>query len=62
MLYDYKCQDCENVQEEMHPMSGPKYKITCEECGSDKMKKVISASYIKFVGSGWDTNKNRGIE
>ena len=47
--YDYECKDCSNIQEEMHPMTGPVYKIKCSECGSAKMKKNIGATpgYVK---------------
>lgn len=62
MFYDYECQNCENIQEEKHPMSGPYHQIICRKCGSKSMKKVISAPYVKFVGADWDTNQNRGIQ
>lgn len=39
-IYIYQCEDCESTQEELHPMSGANYKITCNECNSKKMKKV----------------------
>lgn len=41
-LYDYVCDECENVQEELHPMSGPDYNLKCEKCGSTKLKKAFS--------------------
>ena len=60
--YDYKCEKCDNIQEEIHPMSGPSYKITCKKCGSENMKKQIGTPYAQFKGPDWDTNKNRGIQ
>lgn len=39
MRYDYECQSCGHVQEEMHPMAGPDEEICCEECGSKDMCK-----------------------
>lgn len=61
--YDYQCDDCESVQEEMHPMSGPTYAIKCQKCGSKKMNKVmLEAPYSIFNGEGWCTNEDRGID
>lgn len=62
MIYEYECLNCENIQEEKHPMAGPDHKIICRKCGSRNMTKVITAPYVKFVGSDWDTNQNRGIQ
>ena len=59
--YDYKCHECQHVQEEIHPMSGPNYEVICKKCGSKKMVKQISIFYAMFEGPGWDTNDNRGI-
>jgi len=39
--YDYKCEDCENVQEVVHRMSESP-KVVCEKCKSKKMFKMIS--------------------
>lgn len=58
MFYDYKCDNCNHVQEENHPMSGPKEKIVCEKCGGS-MKKMISAPAVVFKGEGWMTNELR---
>lgn len=61
-VYNYECGSCGHKQEVFHPMSGPTEKIKCEKCGSIKITKVISTPYVKFVGSDWDTNRNRGIQ
>jgi putative FmdB family regulatory protein len=60
--YDYQCEDCENIQEELHPMTGPNYEIVCKECGSKNMQKQLGTPYAQFKGEGWDTNQNRGIQ
>lgn len=60
-IYEYRCEDCEHLQDELHPMNGPDYEITCNKCESKNMKKEISSCYAKFEGPGWDTNDNRGI-
>jgi putative FmdB family regulatory protein len=59
--YDYVCSSCKNVQEEQHPMAGPKEKIVCNKCGGTEMSKGFSTPYVKFNGPGWQTNDSRGI-
>ncbi len=59
--YDYKCNKCEHIQEEVHPMCGPSETISCDKCGNKNMDKVITAPYAKFVGD-WQTNDVRGIK
>jgi putative FmdB family regulatory protein len=61
-LYNYKCEDCNHVQEELHPMRGPNYEVTCKKCGSKNVRKEIGSPYVQFKGPGWDTNENRGIK
>lgn len=58
--YDYKCNSCGNVQEELHPMKGPEEPIICNACTSDDMEKMVAIPYTKFVGD-WQTNDVRGI-
>jgi putative FmdB family regulatory protein len=60
-FYDYQCTKCKHPQEIYHPMAGPKEPLTCEECGSHKMVKVVAVPYVKFVGD-WQTNDARGID
>lgn len=59
--YDYQCEDCEHVQEENHPMAGPKEEIVCQKCKSKKMKKYYGtrAPGAIFKGEDWATNKYR---
>lgn len=59
--YDYKCSDCENIQEEIHPMSGPDKTIVCSLCGKHNMQKMVAAPYTKFIGD-WQTNEVRKIK
>jgi putative FmdB family regulatory protein len=58
--YDYKCNDCGNVQEEQHPMAGPENPVECVKCKSKNIEKTISASYVQFIGD-WQTNQVRKI-
>jgi len=48
-IYDYQCKECNHIQEEMHPMGGPDYKIMCKKCKCTKMKKLIGVipGYVK---------------
>lgn len=59
-IYDYQCFECGNIQEEIHPYTGPTKPIICKKCGSNKLYKMISKPYIKFVGE-WQTNEVRNI-
>ena len=42
--YNYKCEDCELIQEVIHPMSGPTWVLTCENCSSEKIEKTFEDS------------------
>ena len=39
--YDYQCEDCAEIFEKQHPMSGPLYPIQCPVCSSGNVHKVI---------------------
>jgi putative FmdB family regulatory protein len=55
-MYDYFCNDCENVQEEFHSMSF-EGKIECTACKSQNTSKMISGQVgVKFNGSGFYCN------
>lgn len=45
--YDYKCEKCENIQEEYHKMSESP-KIKCKKCGSKNMKKVLTGYQVNM--------------
>lgn len=53
MIYEYKCQSCENVQEHWQKMSdpGPEECQTCHDLG--KMERIISATSFVLKGKGW---------
>ena len=50
-LYDYKCETCGN-QFEMLENLRKNVSRTCHVCGG-KSERVISASSLKFTGSGF---------
>lgn len=56
MIYEYECQDCGNVQEEMHGMKESP-KVICSNCKSENIKRIISGGTgIIFKGGGWTTS------
>ena len=44
-IFDYKCQECGKVSE-VFVNNADSRSITCHTCGSDKMERLISASYV----------------
>jgi len=51
-IYKYKCQECEQVNEIMHLMSESieSLGLKCENCGSNELKRLISAPFIITKG------------
>jgi putative FmdB family regulatory protein len=41
-IYVYKCEKCNNEQEEIHSLHGPNYTIVCEKCKSEKLNKQVT--------------------
>ena len=56
MVYDYKCRDCENIQEERHGMTETP-QITCLTCGSSNTFRMVGAARTIFKGGGWARNE-----
>ena len=50
-IYDVRCEDCDKVWESFQKMSDPL--PACPACGSEKVRKVLSAPGIAFKGGGW---------
>jgi hypothetical protein len=63
-FYDYQCEDCKNIQEESHPMTGPIENITCCKIGvkfhgyemfqiapeaKAKLQQFILRSFVKTI-------------
>ena len=52
-LFEYKCQDCDKVDEFLQKFSDPAPE-TCPSCGAQSaMHKVVSLSSFQLKGGGW---------
>ena len=51
-IYEYQCDGCGKVFEEVQKMSDPPLKKHTA-CGSKKVKKLISATSFQLKGEGW---------
>jgi putative FmdB family regulatory protein len=52
-LFEYKCQDCEKVEEFLQKYSDPAPE-TCPGCGAEgALHKVVSLSSFQLKGGGW---------
>ncbi len=51
-IYEYECEGCHKVFEVTQKMSDPPLKKHAD-CGSKKVKKLISRSSFQLKGSGW---------
>ncbi|NIP25893.1 MAG: zinc ribbon domain-containing protein [candidate division Zixibacteria bacterium] len=41
-IYEYRCQDCRSIFEEMRSISQADAPITCSQCGGTQSKRIIS--------------------
>ena len=51
-IYEYQCQTCGNLCEEMQKVSDEPLK-TCPQCGKDSLKKIVSSTSFQLKGSGY---------
>ncbi len=66
-IYEYQCQACGAVVEELQKISDPPLK-KCPECGAKKLQKLVSAPSFRLSGTGWyetdfksDSDKKRNL-
>lgn len=66
-IYEYQCQACEAVVEELQKISDAPLK-KCPECGKNKLEKLVSAPSFRLSGTGWyetdfksDSDKKRNL-
>ncbi|MDF1577503.1 MAG: zinc ribbon domain-containing protein [Desulfobulbales bacterium] len=50
-IYEYKCNDCKTNFEVLVSKTGDDEDIKCNKCGSNKVRKTISASSFR-ISSG----------
>ena len=43
-IYDFKCKECGNISEVL--LLDADKKVRCNNCGSEDMERLISASYV----------------
>ncbi len=61
-IYEYQCDSCGHHLEALQKISDPLLK-TCPECGTDSLRKRISAAAFRLKGGGWyetDFKDNKG--
>jgi putative FmdB family regulatory protein len=49
-IYEYKCRDCGKVSEFLIGVGQEKAKLKCSSCGSKKLEKIFSQSFISTSG------------
>ena len=50
-IYEYRCSSCDQQFEKLIKIDAPS--PPCSQCGSEDVKKLVSASSFVLKGSGW---------
>jgi putative FmdB family regulatory protein len=50
-IYEYQCEDCGKISEFLIGVSREDDDIRCQYCGSEKMKKILSKSFVSASGN-----------
>ena len=50
-IYEYICLDCKKEYEILRSFSEANKSVTCEECGSENVKRKLSVFYAQSGGS-----------
>ncbi len=57
-IFEFKCQDCGNLFERLFMRSDEKVDLTCPECRSETLERVVSkTNYTISVGLGGNQPK-----
>jgi putative FmdB family regulatory protein len=51
-IYEYQCDDCEHKFERLQKMSDALL-TECPDCGTQALRKLVSAAAFRLSGSGW---------
>ena len=51
-IYEYKCEACGHTLEALQKLSDPPLAL-CESCGTEALRRLISAPAFRLKGSGW---------
>jgi putative FmdB family regulatory protein len=54
-LYEFICEDCGEIFEELLPSATAANQITCPTCNSDLVHKLISTFSAKMSGKGFQS-------
>ena len=51
-IYEYECEACGHRKEALQKISDDPL-TQCQECGEDKLRKLVSAAGFRLKGGGW---------
>ena len=51
-IYEYYCQECDNLHEQMQKMSEEPLKV-CPKCQKESLIKQVSSTSFQLKGTGW---------
>lgn len=57
-IYEFKCPDCEFIQEEEHPMAEAPSETKCMDCGKT-IKRYYGSMNFVLKGDGWPSKSIR---
>lgn len=53
-IFDFRCKQCNNIQEVLTTSISQVPVTKCEECGCDDMEKLVSGKLtFQLIGEGW---------
>lgn len=58
MIYEYICDECDNLQEEIHGMK-ENPEIKCNSCKSIMRRNITGGTGVIFKGGGWTTSDSK---
>jgi putative FmdB family regulatory protein len=58
-IYEYRCDSCSHELEVLQKFSDPALKA-CPSCGTENLKKLISAAGFQLKGTGWYATDFKG--